>query len=87
VRILLDQNLSPRLVRRLGDILPGMESVYEHDLVRASDPFIFEWARREGFAAVISADGDFVQLVERIGPPSRAFHLSVFAALLVILPP
>ncbi len=42
VRILLDQNLSPRLIRRLADILPGLESVYDHGLTGSSDPFIFE---------------------------------------------
>jgi hypothetical protein len=26
VRVLLDQNLSPKLIRKLADILPGLES-------------------------------------------------------------
>ena len=64
-RILLDQNLSPRLVPQLIDVLPELESVYDHDLTGASDPSIFQWARGSGFSALISADRDFVHLVER----------------------
>jgi hypothetical protein len=41
VRIPLDQNLSPKLIRKLADILPGLESVYDHDLTGSSDPYIF----------------------------------------------
>ncbi|MBI4906043.1 MAG: DUF5615 family PIN-like protein [Acidobacteria bacterium] len=55
MRILLDQNLSPKLIRRLADVLPGLETVYDHGLTGASDPAIFEWARRSRFSAVVSA--------------------------------
>jgi predicted nuclease of predicted toxin-antitoxin system len=75
VRILLDQNLSPKLVRRLADILPGWESVYDHGLTGSSDPFIFDWARRSEFAAVVSTDRDFVHLAERLGPPPKVIRI------------
>lgn len=55
--------------------MPGLESVYDYGLVGASDPFIFEWAARLEFAAVISADRDFVRLVERVGPPPRVIRI------------
>ncbi|HWF10457.1 MAG TPA: DUF5615 family PIN-like protein [Bryobacteraceae bacterium] len=42
MRILLDQNLSPKLIRKLADIIPGLETVYDHDLVGASDSYIFD---------------------------------------------
>jgi hypothetical protein len=54
----LDQNLSPRLISKLADILPGLEAVYDHNLVGAADRFIFEWARRSNFTAVITTDRD-----------------------------
>ena len=71
MRILLDQNLSPRLIRKLADVIPGLESVYEHDLVGASEPFIFDWTRKMQFSAVISTDLDFVNLAERLNPPPK----------------
>ncbi|HLJ51257.1 MAG TPA: hypothetical protein VKU01_34850 [Bryobacteraceae bacterium] len=36
MRILLNQNLSPKLIRKLADLIPGIESVHDHDLVGAS---------------------------------------------------
>jgi predicted nuclease of predicted toxin-antitoxin system len=75
VRILLDQNLSPKLIRKLDYILPGLETVYDHDLVGASDPFIFDWARKEEFAAVVSTDRDFVHLAERLGSPPKIIRI------------
>jgi predicted nuclease of predicted toxin-antitoxin system len=75
VRILLDQNLSPKLIRNLADILPGLESVYDHGLTGSSDPSIFEWARRSEFSALISADRDFIHLAERFGPPPKVIRI------------
>jgi predicted nuclease of predicted toxin-antitoxin system len=75
VAILLDQNLSPKLIRRLADVVPGLESVYDHNLIDASDPFIFDWARRMEFAALISTDRDFVSLAERLGPPPKVIRI------------
>ena len=75
MRILLDENLSPKLIRRLADILPGLEPVYDHDLIDSSDPFIFDWARRFEFSALVSADRDFVELAERLGPPPKVIRI------------
>lgn len=75
MRILLDQNLSPKLIRRLADILPGLETVYDHDLIGSSDPFIFDWARRFEFSALVSTDVDLVKLVERLGPPPKVIRI------------
>ena len=55
MRILLDQNLSPKLIRALADIFPGLESVYSHQLTNASDEVIFEWARKERIEALLAA--------------------------------
>ena len=75
MRILFDQNLSPKLIRKLADVLPGLESVYDHDLTGAADPVIFDWARKLGFSALVSTDRDFVHIVERIGPPPKVIRI------------
>lgn len=75
MRILLDQNLSPKLVKRLADVLPGLERVYDHDLVGASESFLFDWAARSSVAALISADLDFVHLAENLGPPPKVIRI------------
>jgi predicted nuclease of predicted toxin-antitoxin system len=75
VRILLDQNLSPGLISRLRDVLPDLESIYDHDLTGASDPVIFDWARENGCGAIISADKDFLLLAEKLGPPPKVIRI------------
>jgi predicted nuclease of predicted toxin-antitoxin system len=75
VRILLDQNLSPKLIGKLVDVLRGLECVYERELIGASDPVIFDWARKSEFTALVSADRDFIHLVERLGPPPKVIRI------------
>jgi predicted nuclease of predicted toxin-antitoxin system len=75
VRILLDQNLSPKLLRKLADVLPGLESVYDHGLIGASDPAIFDWARKWEFSALVSTDHDFVNIAGRLGPPPKVIRI------------
>jgi predicted nuclease of predicted toxin-antitoxin system len=75
VAILLDQNLSPRLVRMLDDVLSGLESVYDHNLVGTSDPVLFDWARHSAVEAIITADRDLVRIVERLGPPPKIIRI------------
>ena len=75
MRILLDQILSPKLIRKLADIIPGLETVYDHDLVGASDLFIFDWARKADFTAVVSTDRDLVHLAERLGSPPNVIRI------------
>jgi hypothetical protein len=81
VRILLEQNLSPRLIRALADILPGLESVYDHGLTGSSDPLISDRAGRADFAALVSTDRDFVALADdwttAEGLSDRAMRFSI----------
>jgi len=58
VRLLFDQNLSPRLAVRLGDVYPGSAHVQEFDLSQASDTALLDFAEREGFT-LVSKDSDF----------------------------
>ena len=76
MRVLLDQNLSPKLIRRLHDVLPGLETVYDHDLLDSSDPFIFDGARRVEVSAIISTERDFIRLAERFGPPPKVIRIN-----------
>lgn len=75
MRILLDQNLSPKLIRKLADIFPGLESVYHHNLLGVADPPIFQWARQQQIHAIISSDRDFVDLAERLGSPPKVIRI------------
>ena len=52
MKLLFDQNLSPRLPRLLSDLYPGSAHVREVGLRDAGDAAIWEYARQQGFAIV-----------------------------------
>lgn len=70
MKLLLDQNLSPRLVNRLQADFPGCAHVRDFELQSAEDLEIWAFAVREGFA-IVSKDSDFHQLAFADGPPPK----------------
>ena len=69
MRLLFDQNLSPKLVERLADIFPDSGHVASFGLERATDEEVFAHALREGYA-VVSKDSDFAEMAQlRRGSP------------------
>jgi predicted nuclease of predicted toxin-antitoxin system len=74
VKLLLDENLSPRLVQRLSPLFSGLTHVREVGLKQAQDEDIREWAKANDFA-VVSTDSDFVALARRFSWPPKVIHL------------
>jgi predicted nuclease of predicted toxin-antitoxin system len=60
MRLLLDENLSHRILLEIADLFPGSAHVKTHDLLRTDDEKIWDFAKRNGFA-IISKDSDFHQ--------------------------
>jgi predicted nuclease of predicted toxin-antitoxin system len=58
VKLLFDQNLSPRLVGRLADLLPNSNHVFPLGLDSAEDSEIWEFARKNDFV-LVTKDADF----------------------------
>jgi predicted nuclease of predicted toxin-antitoxin system len=71
VRLPLDQNLSPRLVRALTDLFPGSTHVRDVGLSRATDDAVWNYAARHGHA-IVSKDGEFHQRSFLLGHPRRS---------------
>jgi predicted nuclease of predicted toxin-antitoxin system len=76
VKLLLDQNLSHRLVAALQSEFPGSTHVREHNLELADDAVIWEFARVHGFA-IVSKDADFHQRSFVYGQPPKVVWLRV----------
>jgi predicted nuclease of predicted toxin-antitoxin system len=74
VNLLLDENLSPRLVPRLASLFPGLIHVRDVNLSRAPDQEIWDWARANRYT-VVTADADFVALSQRLGWPPKVVHI------------
>lgn len=70
VKLLFDQNLSPRLVRRLADLHPGSTHVFSLGIDRASDDEVWERAREDGYT-IVTKDSDFGDLSVLRGFPPK----------------
>lgn len=70
MKLLLDHNLSPRLVSVLLDLYPGSVHVRELELQAAIDETVWNYARDQGFA-IVSKDVDFHQRSLVLGAPPK----------------
>jgi predicted nuclease of predicted toxin-antitoxin system len=74
VKLLLDQNLSRRLVAKIATCYSDSTHVAEVGLDNASDRTIWEWAGERDYV-VVSKDTDFRQLAFLYGPPPKVVWL------------
>ena len=76
MKLLFDQNLSPRLSRSLADFYPDSVHVRDLGLREATDTAIWTHAQQHGFV-IISKDSDFQQRSLLLGHPPRVIWLRV----------
>ena len=57
MKLLFDENLSPKLPRRLADLFPDSIHVRDVGLKSSDDPFVWEYARQRD-VVVVSKDAD-----------------------------
>ena len=70
MKLLFDQNLSPRLVALLADVFAGSLHVRQAGLERADDDAVWRFARDNGFA-IVSKDSDFQERSQIAGSAPR----------------
>lgn len=70
MKLLFDQNLSPKLATQLADLFPVSTHVHLLGLDRDPDPAIWDYARENGFV-IVSKDTDFVDYSAAFGFPPR----------------
>jgi predicted nuclease of predicted toxin-antitoxin system len=76
VKLLFDQNLSPKLVKRLADLFPDSSHVQSAGLDCASDDQVWEYARQNAFA-IVSKDEDYNNLSVLRGCPPKVIWLQL----------
>lgn len=76
MKLLLDENLSPRLPALLADFYPGSSQIELLGLRGATDTAIWEYAKAEGYV-LVSKDNDFRQRSFQYGAPPKVVWLSV----------
>jgi predicted nuclease of predicted toxin-antitoxin system len=68
MKLLFDQNLSPRLVASFAEEFPGSAHVQDLNLARATDLEVWTLARDEHYC-IVSKDSDFADWAQVFGYP------------------
>ena len=74
MKLLFDQNLSPKLVPRLADLFPGSIHVLSVGMDQADDNQVWECTKLNGFA-VVTKDEDYNNLSVLHGSPPKVLWL------------
>ncbi len=76
MKLLLDQNLSRRLLPALKSHFPGSSQTALLGLDKSTDLQIWEFARKENFA-IVTKDADFIEMALLKGWPPKIVRLDL----------
>lgn len=76
MKLLLDENLSDRIVPLILDLYPGSSHVKAHGLIHTDDLLIWSFAREHGYT-IVSKDADFHQRSLVFGHPPKLVFLRI----------
>lgn len=76
MKLLLDENLSDRIVHRIIDLYPNSDHVKTLALTNTDDVLIWEYAKENNFV-IVSKDSDFHQRSLLYGYPPKLIYLRV----------
>lgn len=74
MKLLLDENLSDRIIPRILDLYPGSAHVKSQNLIHTDDRLIWAFAQKNGFV-IVSKDADFHQRSLVLGQPPKLIFL------------
>lgn len=74
--ILIDENLSDRLVTLLKDLFDDIRHVKQLGLLRTPDLNIWKHAAQHRYDAILTADADMVNLCIELGPPPKVIRIA-----------
>ena len=76
MKLLLDENLSDRIVDKIIDLYPDSQHVKTLGLINTDDAIIWEFAKMNNFV-IISKDSDFHQRGLLYGHPPKFIYLRI----------
>ncbi len=76
MKLLLDENLSDRIIPQILDLYPDSSHVKTHGLIHTDDLLIWSFARERGYT-IVSKDADFHQRSLVFGHPPKFVFLRV----------
>ena len=76
MKLLFDENLSDRIVRKIIDLYPESAHVKKLALNTTDDGIIWEYAKKNNFS-IVSKDSDFYQRSLLYGHPPKFIYLRI----------
>ena len=76
MKLLLDENLSDRIVPLILDLYPDSSHVKSHGLIHTDDVLIWSFAREHDYT-IVSKDADFHQRSLVFGHPPNLVYLRI----------
>ena len=76
MKLLLDENLSDRIIEQILDLYPDSSHVKTLGLLRTDDSIIWSFAEQHGFT-IVSKDSDYHQRSLVLGAPPKFIFLRV----------
>lgn len=76
MKLLLDENISRRIVPLLQEVYPGSTQVALEGLERVTDREIWEFAKTRDYA-IVTKDDDFLDLLSLSGYPPKVILLTM----------
>lgn len=76
MKLLFDENLSPRLVLATSDIFPGSQHIEDCGLLAATDNEVWHYALTNGFS-IVTKDSDFAEMSRLLSSPPKVIWLRI----------
>ena len=76
MKLLLDENLSDRIINKIIDLYPDSQHVKTLGLLNTDDSLIWEFAKFNGFV-IVSKDSDFHQRSLLYSHPPKFIYLRI----------
>ncbi len=76
MKLLFDENISFRIVKKLESVFPDCSHVKEHHLMQANDLEVRKFAKENGFT-IVTRDSDFNDMSVLFGSPPQIIWLQL----------
>ena len=76
MKLLLDHNLSPRIIGKLSDVFGSVVHVDQLGMREDTDTHLWDYAKEQGYA-IVTKDKDFYQRSALLGAPPKIIHLTL----------
>jgi len=74
IKLLIDENISYRLVKKIADIFPDYQQVKRLRLIGKEDYLIWNYAKKYDFV-ILTKDDDYVEMSQLLGFPPKVIFM------------